>query len=355
MPEEKRAEYLELAGSTLFGYTNQKAALREISDALKNESVLFSTVKGMSLAALYPVPALRTMGDIDFIVSPADMKRAIGILRKLGYKDTEEIYAHEWAGDRNGIHIEVHDELVRRYEHASGKQAAFFNGFPSYIRDGVPDWRFHFLFLIMHLRKHFVEYGVGTRQFMDLAVVIKEKGTELKWEWIGEKLAELEMTAFASSCFFLVNRWFGVSVPIAYSPMDEAFFEKVTALVLKNGTFGFSNPEHIKNDRLSDLAFSKGPLWIRRLSGLRKSMFPEYSYMRGYSVCGYLDGRPYLLPVAWIHRLCFLAFSPGGQNVRNRLKARSSDVSGLEEHQAILEKMGIQNGTETGMGNSENE
>ena len=88
MPEEKRAEYLELAGSTLFGYANQNAVLREISDALKNESVLFSTVKGMSLAALYPVPALRTMGDIDFIVSPADMKRAVGILRKLGSEDT---------------------------------------------------------------------------------------------------------------------------------------------------------------------------------------------------------------------------------------------------------------------------
>ena len=96
MPADIRAQYLELVGATLFGYANQKAALREISDALKKENVLFSTVKGMSVAVLYPVPALRTMGDIDFIVSPKDMKQAIGILRELGYKDNQEVYSQEW-------------------------------------------------------------------------------------------------------------------------------------------------------------------------------------------------------------------------------------------------------------------
>ena len=126
MPGDRRAALFEQMSARLYGYANQKNALREISDALKGKNILFSTVKGMGIAELYPVPALRTMGDIDFIISPGDMKRAVGILREMGYKDTEEIYSHEWAGDRNGIHIEVHDEIVRRYEHASEKQDGVF-------------------------------------------------------------------------------------------------------------------------------------------------------------------------------------------------------------------------------------
>lgn len=68
---------------TLFYYANRAALLDEITDVMKDESIPYFLVKGFTIAKLYPTPALRTMGDIDFVVHKDDKERVHAILFKI--------------------------------------------------------------------------------------------------------------------------------------------------------------------------------------------------------------------------------------------------------------------------------
>lgn len=60
------AEYKELFESgysaELFYYTNRVKETEEIRRALREAGVSFYTIKGLDVAAFYPMPPLRTMG-----------------------------------------------------------------------------------------------------------------------------------------------------------------------------------------------------------------------------------------------------------------------------------------------------
>ena len=89
-------------------------------------------------------------------------------------KGLESENVHEWPCERNGLHFELHDLLIKNDEQATKKQLRFFRDLMPYVKENTLDWNYHFLFMIAHLRKHFLFSGVGIRQFMDIAVLIKD-------------------------------------------------------------------------------------------------------------------------------------------------------------------------------------
>ena len=134
-------------------------------------------------------------------------------------KGLESENVHEWPCERNGLHFELHDLLIKNDEQATKKQLRFFRDLMPYVKENTLDWNYHFLFMIAHLRKHFLFSGVGIRQFMDIAVLIKD-GPDLDWKWIEKKLGELEIRRFAHACYSLIEYWFGITPPISFKRTD---------------------------------------------------------------------------------------------------------------------------------------
>lgn len=340
LPENLRKSQEDSFWATTYYYANRKILLREISTAFRQSDLSFFCVKGYEVAQYYPVPALRTMGDCDIVVHSEDVPRAIRMLQSLGYKGEDSVTLQQWGCNKNGLHFEVHSKLIQEGEYAVSKQANFFNNYDVYLKDEILDPSFHFLFLLMHLRKHFLNRGAGIRHFVDLAVMIKNNDS-LNWGWIEEKLAYLDLQRFANICFALVEWWFDIEAPVKYANVDKDFAIQITSKILEDGVFGFDNNENKKTNARTALIISKGPLWFRRIKLILQSTFLNYEIMRGYPGCEFIDGKPWLLPIAWIIRFAAILREKDKSHVVGVMKKSMIPEGELYEREKILKKMGL--------------
>lgn len=338
------AEYAKLFDkeycTALFYYANRKKAMDTVSAAMRDAGLSYFSVKGLEIAKLYPVPSLRTMGDCDLVVPPDEFDHAIQTLRALGFAGSGDTEVHEWSCIYKDMSFELHDILVKEQEYAEDEQARFFNDFMPYVNDNSLDRNFHFLFLLMHLRKHFMGGGVGIRQFLDLAVVIRNM-PDMDWGWIEEKLEKLKLARFAHACFSLIGTWFGVSAPSQGETLDAAACEEITERILGNGVFGFENADNRKNEARNSILLNRGSTAKNRFVYLVSSLFPGYAKMKGYPGCGFLIGRRYLLPIAWIRRFAHIAKSKENKARIDTVKNTFIDDSDLQQRKAVLRAMGL--------------
>lgn len=320
------------------GYLKREEALVLLEKALRENGIDFFLVKGPVVAEYYPVPALRTMGDVDVVVHPEDRERVRDILFKLGFTMDGIMGAFEWHFFFGNLLFELHDRLV--YDQVANEDIhkAFFNDCWKYVKDGAVDPSFHFLFLLLHLRKHFMNMGVGFRQFMDVAVMERE---ELNWPWIGRKLRELELWAFSEKVFALNEVWFGVAPPFGIEALDHSFIEEATVLILRNGVFGFDNKEN-KHNIAVNIVKSEGGSFIGRTRQVLHDVFYPYSHMIVMPHYSYLKNRKYLLPVAWVHRAVRAVYlRKADKTMKSVLQQAfiSNDV--VEKRSKVLEKWGL--------------
>ena len=174
---------------------------------------------------------------------------------------------------------------------------------------------------------------------MDLAVMIQIE-TALDWPWMEEKLKALKLQCFAHTCYALLNRWFGVSAPVEYVTLDTDFYEQITEHVFCGGVFGMDNKDNFNNAAKTALAKTNGPAWVKRLRILIRGVFPSYRLMRGYEGCEFLYDKPYLLPVAWIHRIYMLLRKDKSKSARTMKSILISEAE-VANRRKLLDKMGL--------------
>ena len=156
------ARFETARAASMFYYTNRVQALEELKAVYRDERVRFFTVKGLDVAALYPVPAYRTMGDMDIVLSTEDRERVYEAMTRLGYTLRPGGYERHYA--RGGVKLELHDHLLYPENLENEDRKAYFNACWEHIaaeQDGCCrlDWNFHFLFLVEHLKQHFSANG----------------------------------------------------------------------------------------------------------------------------------------------------------------------------------------------------
>lgn len=324
---------------TLYYYKNRKAAMANIVAALSEQRIPFFTVKGLETARYYPVPELRTMGDNDIIVHEEDRVRACRALIDQGFAYYSEFLGKEQVLFYQDMQFDLHyrliyDELITMPEHEH-----FFNNCWEYLKGGELDHSFHFLYLLVHLRKHMLNEGAGFRQFMDIAAVGK-MDSELNWEWVEEKLKALRMTKFAERCFSLIEFWFGIRLPIIHSDLDNDFCDQATQMIFDNGVFGYDDKDNEYNETINRLRRFRGPRWLGRIVMLAERLFPGYTFLCSGSSYSFLKGRPYLLPAAWIYRfyLMLRGRTTGRKEALRQILIPANVISRREEE---LRKWGL--------------
>lgn len=306
--------------ATVFYYKNREKMMAGIRRAFADNNVSCVEVKGMEVAQYYPIPAMRTMGDSDIVIHEEDKEKAEQILSGLGIAFKFEYTGKERGYIGNRIVMELHHNLIYDEIVTLQEQKEFFNDCWNYVSEGGLDHSFHFLFLIAHLRKHFLNEGVGIRQFMDIAAVAKNDST-LNWPWIEEKLRDLQLHRFAQTCFAMTEYWFGIKIPMYYPRAGKEFAEQTTERILNNGVFGFQNINNRRNSVINQMQEYKGPIWMFRLKLTFERLFPSYEFLRVGALYKFLDGRPWLLPVAWIRRIYYMALgkTTDGKDIIDRI------------------------------------
>ena len=299
MPEDIKNVFREKYYASIDCYAKREYLAKEVMKSLREKNIESFIVKGFPVASYYPMPPLRTMGDTDIVVHSEDRNRVNELLLEMGYISESHLDGREWIFFKGKFMLELHNQLI--YSEAINRKVheAFFGDFWDYVHNCELDWDYHFIYLILHLRKHLMNCGVGFRQFMDVAVVAKNND-KLDWKWIEEQLVKLDLIAFSKIVFALNERWFGVKSPIQIQALDDSFYEIATEQVFNNGVFGFDNEENRDNLAVNNARKGKNAKASMVASAARK-IFPNYTEMVSVPKYSFIKGNKWLLPIAWIY------------------------------------------------------
>lgn len=300
----------------IFRYECQNVALEEIKEIFQKEQIKYVLFKGAVLRQLYPVPEARAMGDIDLLIDINDRSKVKSLMEKNGYLCTskgDNVYTFEKAN----AEIEVHTEIITEF----GKDS-FSDAFENSVFDGVQgqlEDNYHFAYLIAHTANHLKYTGAGVRFVLDLAIMQREKNIDM--DKVFSILEKVNLVTFAKVILSICYDWFGVGQ--AYTENTD----KVKEYLLEDGVFG-----SLKDDiraTLSRLAQLK-TLDEKNNSSLKlklKLAFPSYETIRKASYINFIDGRPYLLPIAWIYRL--------GYNLKNTPEHMKRTIKNVDDEKTL--------------------
>ncbi len=294
----------------IFYSANRKELLKEIVERFRQNDIPVICFKGSVFRDYYPDSALRTMGDIDLIIHTKDRSSVDRILQE-NMRFNRLIDNHDvWTYWVRQFQFEVHDHMF--YENLANRvdYRSYFDQVWEHCHNApvfgiesdnlfVPDESFHFLYLMTHTAKHIINNGSGFRAYLDMVLMVKN--CELDWDWLENELIRLKLFDFTKTCFALCERWFDVKMPLGKKQIEESFFEEVTEKTFRDGIFGLENDQnagaHSAKEIKRNGSYIGGSLKIT----LQK-VFPPYRDMQLIPWYAWVDGKPWLLPAAWVYR-----------------------------------------------------
>ena len=315
----------------------RKALLAEMKSRFSQADIPVFFVKGPEVANLYPVPFLRTMGDMDLVAR--DVRRAEDVLLKMGaehYFDRED---REIKFAIRQFLLELHGQLLYNDIGNTPEQMDYFNSCWQHYSQGAVDWNFHFMFLVMHLKKHLFLSGAGFRQFVDLAVAAQNAPVD--WQTVQAELSRLGLWRFTETCFAFIERWFEIASPVPVQPLDDAFFEAGTSKVFADGVFGLDNAENAAKEAINLAVMHARPYGVSAALRIVRMVFPPYGELQHWPGFAFLKGRPYLMPAGWILRVWRRLTDGRWNDVRTAVAHSLPSAEQIDEQKRIYQDWGL--------------
>lgn len=291
----------------VFRSVNDTTDFTALSAALDKAGISFLSMKGICIQKYYPVPSLRTMGDIDLLIHQEDREKTHSLMSNLAYQCVIHV-PEVWTYLRDVVAYEIHDHMMYNPLANDFDYCSYFDQVWEYTvtEEGhsVIKPEFHFLFLITHAAKHIINKGYGIRGFLDLVFFIQGE-PNMDWFWLECQLRELRLLDFTKTCFALCERWFGVEMPLSSGQVNEEFFRDTTAKIFRDGLWGHDNQENEFSSLARTVHCAKEPYWFAVCRITMRKLFPSYRNMQQIPWYSFVKGRPWLLPAAWIYRFCY--------------------------------------------------
>jgi len=298
--EDIREKYEDELLATIGITTMRDEDMKALIDLLNENGIDHLLFKGYIVKDLYTAPELRTYGDIDFAIRRECRGKCNALMRKSGYRlldDWEPVYSYE----KNNEHYEIHTELLDSNLNSNYDYQGYFRDFwkqterleqHSYILS--PE--FHLLYLLMHIAKHVYSSGAGIRMYLDIAFYLRAYREQIDWEHFQQEVHTLKLDRFVNTVFTAVEKWLEIKSPMPLKAVDAQFMDEFMTFTLNGGVFGHNS----KAAKLSEVRKNSKDGTVKRADTLLKRAFPSANTIR--SRYTYLDKKPWLLPVAWVHR-----------------------------------------------------
>ena len=171
--------------------------------------------------------------------------------------------------------------------------------------------------------------------YLDIAFFLKHFGNSLDWDWFRSELEKLNFYDFTNMVFTFVTRVFGVDSPITLRQVDEQTYQDFLDFTMAGGTFGKFGRDsaviQLKNQDIGEENVSKGKTLLLRIFPSASTIEARYTY---------LQQNPWLLPVAWVHRLVKNRdiFGKRVQEMQNIVTADNKEVLKLKR---IYKEIGL--------------
>ena len=310
----------------IFRDAQQEHLKTQLQAALVEAGIAHIFLKGSVLKAAYPVPALRTMCDLDVLVYAKDFDRIANVAKALGGTAVPGDGNHRNYSFPGSVSVEFHPNLLH---HATPIGTGINPGWQYAKKDsptssGVLTEEGFYLNTICHLANHFVEGGVGVRFLLDVWVTRHLRKPEADRAFVEAELKRFGLLDFAQKIEQLADSWFG---DLPMTPL----LEELGGYILTSGSHGTTD-----RAMLNALSLSSGG---NRVSTLWKKIFyPKAELEDRFPWC---RGKPLLLPLAWCVRV-YRAITQHGNLVLNWIKG-TGKISKTEvtKNQEMLRRFGI--------------
>lgn len=307
LPAQLRSTLRHLCLHEVSLYAQRASHMAQLAAEFDRECIDCLFFKGFVVRDYYPVPELRTFGDVDFVIRKKDREKADRLMKQLGYapKDTwEPAYSYRKGAE----HYEIHTNVMEIDVSDKADYTAYFSHIWEHTRPAqmvklshafefTPE--FHLLYLLTHIAKHISTSGAGIRMYLDIAFFVRHFRSSLDWAWVAGELEKLAFSDFANMVFSAVETWFGVESPLPLRPVAESLMADFLEFTLSGGVYGY-----VGRDKGTVFLKQQGRNDSESVSiaeTLLHHAFPPVSSLKNRYT--YLQKRPWLLPAAWIHRL----------------------------------------------------
>ena len=320
-------------------FSKKAENMKRLIQKMDEQGIDHLLFKGYILKDYYPIPELRSFGDIDILIHPEDREKSDALMRQGNYErktDWEPVYSYYKNLEYYEIHTDVMEVDVsdkadyKGYFREVWKHGHHISG---HTWELTPEY--HFLYLLTHTAKHISSSGAGIRMYMDLAVFLQHFGDGLDWKYIRQELEKLCFTDFANMVLSVVQEYFGVKSPIPLKTVPAQIFEDFMEFTMAGGIFGHvgrdSGLVSLKNQDRDDKNVSRMKTFKRRLFPSAKSIENRYTY---------LQGRHWLLPAAWIHRF-FRTRDSWGHHAKEAQSILSTETEKVLKLKRIYKEIGL--------------
>lgn len=272
--------------------TEQRQAVKEkingLLDSLETDRIF---VKGSVIRQYYPVPELRTSGDIDIIVRPDEYERITDKLSDYSQSVDKGYYTTTLYFDN--IKIELHrdaDVFGNYFENIFDLCRK--NGHLYELSDSS-----HLLYTICHLLKHLSYKGAGIRMLMDIDAIIRN-------------MNGFDYNSFISLCsaagiehsskilLELCRQWLDTPVGADFD-IDERIISLFEKIMLDGGSFG-DEINNLGGYYLTSSLSSDNNISTAKLKALIRLAFPKPDEVR--TKYDYSVKHKFLLPFAYLNR-----------------------------------------------------
>ena len=184
------------AKSMMLNYYQLEQFARYVITLFQENNISCILLKGISLAACYPVPEYRKLGDLDLLLTdPQTLQCTKKLLIQHGFREDDEISDHHatfiYTYPQSGrtCILELHYRIVGLYQYAKANQIvdSVFSASRLQIDcqtiNGVsypvlPPTEYTF-YLLHHMLKHYLYSGFGIRLMCDFMLYIMRHQTEI--------------------------------------------------------------------------------------------------------------------------------------------------------------------------------
>lgn len=228
---------------------NRETAL--LTGTFQREGTDMLVVKGQTVAALYPYPALRVPGDIDLFARHIQNDIMKSVSRSLDIDPPQDNAYKECKFCHNDVTIELHRSL-RRFGNNRHQKAwdamtdEVWNGKPYYVEiDGhhvrtLPPTE-NAVFLFVHIFFHFIREGVSLRQMCDWALLLHHKHEDIDRQRIKALLCDIGLADAYKAFGAILTSRLGLPTedfPLTITEHDKAWADMILRDILRCGNFG---------------------------------------------------------------------------------------------------------------------
>lgn len=224
-------------------------AHRQVAEVLEQAAIPYCILKGVTSASYYPDPGNRMMGDVDFLIAPTDLDRAVAVLEQAGYTKHPTADDHHFhiALRKDKVLYELHhrfSEIENPTEEDDGLTGCLLEDATDLeLPDGIGTVRsvspvHHGLIMLLHMKRHMTSSGMGLRHLCDWAVFVERFDSDTFEQEFKALFDAYGLWRFAQVLGQVCHRYLGGSYKAWFGDMDEALCADLMEYIFSTGNFG---------------------------------------------------------------------------------------------------------------------